>query len=100
MKNILITEPDAIKRLIEEAVEAALSTALPKVQRKLTSKPVYTIEEVCEMLGVTRRHLQYLRDSEQIAYIQNGRKILFRAEDLEAFFQNHYVQDKNRKGAQ
>lgn len=70
--------------LLASVLEVALSAR----------KPVYTITEVCEMFGVSRRHLQYLRDTKQIGYVQNGRKVLFRAEDLDLFFQANAI----RKG--
>ncbi len=81
----MILELNATK--LEELVVQAVSRAIDKKLRK----PVHTIEEVCDMFGVTKRSLQYLRDTKKLGYIKEGKKILFRAEDLEAFFQAHYV---------
>ena len=81
----MILELNATK--LEELVVQAVSKAIDKKLRK----PVHTIEEVCDMFGVTKRSLQYLRDTKKLGYIKEGKKILFRAEDLEAFFQAHYV---------
>jgi excisionase family DNA binding protein len=80
-----------IKALIDDAVREALNNSLPKQLNIETKKPVYTINEVCEMFQISKRSLQHLRDSNQIGYIQNGRKILFRWEDLDAFFNQNYV---------
>jgi excisionase family DNA binding protein len=87
---ILINEKP-LKALISQAVDEAIKPHIERLAATPNMKPVYTIDEVTEMFGVSKRHLQYLRDSGQIGYIQNGRKILFRAEDLNKFFENHYI---------
>jgi excisionase family DNA binding protein len=81
----------AFKALIDSAVHDAVKKALQSELKIETRKLVYTIEDVCEMFQVSKRHLNYLRSSAQIGYIQNGRKILFRYEDLDAFFNQNYV---------
>jgi len=82
----MIIELNATK--LEELVVQAVSKAIDKKLRK----PVHTIEEVCNMFGVTRRTLQYLRDTRKLGYIKEGKKILFRAEDLDAFFDKNYFE--------
>ena len=83
--------PEELEVMITSAVEKTLQRSFAGAFSKLSHKQVYTIDETCELLDVTRRHLQYLRDTRQIGYVQNGRKILFRAEDLESFFNDHYI---------
>ena len=87
----MIIELNATK--LEELVVQAVSRAIDKRLRK----PVYTIEEVCDMFGVTKRSLQYLRDTRKLGFIKEGKKILFRAEDLDAFFQANYVKGGNNE---
>lgn len=82
------------QKAITEAVEKAVCDKIPEIVKKATAKDVYTQEEVCNLLDVTRRHLLYLRNSGQINYIQNGRKIYFRAEDLQEFFDENYIDQK------
>jgi excisionase family DNA binding protein len=81
----------SFKALISQAVDEAIKPHIERLAATPNMKPVYTIDEVTEMFGVSKRHLQYLRDSGQVGYIQNGRKVLFRAEDLNSFFENHYI---------
>jgi excisionase family DNA binding protein len=88
--------PNQIRGLIDSAVHDAVKKALQSELKIETRKPVYTIDEICELFQVSKRHLQYLRDSRQLSFIQNGRKILFRWEDLDAFFQNNYVRGERR----
>jgi excisionase family DNA binding protein len=82
-----------LKDLVTQAVNEALEPHLRQLNQmaKASMKPVYTPEEVAEMFGVSKRQLQYLRDSGQLGFIQNGRTILFRADDLSEFFDKHYV---------
>ena len=89
--ELIVTSPEKIQELVNQAVSQAVSEVLPKVYRQMYKKPVYSNDEVCDLLKVSKRHLQYLRDTEQITFIQNGRKILYRAEDLEAFFNANQI---------
>ena len=78
---------------IEHVFEKIVAKKLPKLIQKAVGKEYYTISETCEILGCTRRHLQYLRDSGQLSYVKNGKKIYFRAEDLERFFEENYIEN-------
>jgi len=81
-----------LKSVVSEAVEDAITTRLPESIRRATQKKWLSTEDVCELLNVSRRHLQHLRDSGQIPYSQHGRKIYFKVEDLEEFFDQHYIE--------
>ncbi len=93
-----ISTKEELESTIAKAVEQAVSKRLPEVILKVTRKPIYNIDEACELLNVSRRHLQYLRDSQQLPYIQNGRKIYFRAEDLDKFFNANYIKSEVQNG--
>lgn len=84
------------KALIDDAVREAILKSFPSKLNIETRQPVYSIDEVCKLFNVSKRHLQYLRDSGQIGYIQNGRKILFRWDDLDSFFNQNYVKGVRR----
>jgi len=94
MKTYISTK-DELQKAISEAVEAAVLQKLPEIIRKATSKSHYTIDETCKILSVTRRHLQHLRDTNQISFVQHGRKIYFKAEDLDEFFNNNYIENSH-----
>lgn len=91
MPNTYFPTKKEFEETIESSFEKLLAEKLPALIRKATEKDVYTINETCELLDVSRRHLQYLRDSGQINYIKNGKKIYFRREDLEQFFDRNYI---------
>ena len=60
----------------------------------MLKKPLYTNDEVAVLLKVSKRHLQYLRDTQQISYVQNGKKIFYSSEDLENFTKNNTIKKK------
>jgi hypothetical protein len=47
--------------------------------------------EVCELLKVTKRTLQNYRDSFTLPYSQIGRKVYYKASDIQTLFENHYI---------
>lgn len=89
--QIFIPSKEELSEVVSEAVERAVNDRLPEIIHKATRKKYYTIQEVCDLLDVSRRHLQYLRSTNQIGYVLNGRKVYFRAEDLEKFFEVNYI---------
>ena len=96
--NTYIPTKNELQEAIQQAVEKAVLERIPELIRRATSKSHYTIDEACEILSVTRRHLQHLRDSNQISFVQHGRKVYFRAEDLDKFFNRNYInQQKNEQ---
>ena len=87
-----ISTRNELQETVRAAVEQAVISRLPEIIRKVTAKEFYTISEACDILNCTRRHLQYLRDSGQIAYVKSGKKIYFKAEDIERFFDRNYIE--------
>lgn len=89
--NLIEINTEQLVAVLTKTIESVILSELPKIKQSQNTKLVYTIEDVCEMFQVSKRHLQYLRDSGAIGYVQNGRKILFRYEDLDEFFNKNYV---------
>ena len=83
---------EEFQKTVESVFEKIVANRLPEMIRRATEKKYYTIPEVCELLDVTRQHLSYLRRSGQINYIKNGRKVYFRREDLEEFFEKNLIE--------
>lgn len=48
----------------------------------------YMTDDVCKLLKVSRRTLQNLRDSKAIPFRKNGRKIYYKASEIEAYLEN------------
>lgn len=93
MPNQFIASKEEFQNTIESSFEKLIEDRLPALIRKATEKKYYTINEVCELLDVSRRHLQYLRDSGQINHVKNGKKVYFKREDLDEFFDRNYIEN-------
>ncbi|MDR3059777.1 MAG: helix-turn-helix domain-containing protein [Prevotella sp.] len=46
-------------------------------------------QEVCEILGISKRTLQTLRDTGKLAFTMIEHKIYYRPKDVETFINNH-----------
>ena len=92
--NIILTTPEELKEVVNRAVKDALKEILPKVIRQASKKEWLKTDEIMEYLQCTRRHIQYLRDSEQLPFSQNGRTIRYHIDDIETFLKNHKVKGR------
>jgi hypothetical protein len=86
-----IPTKDDLQQLIEAAVERTMRECLPEAIRKATRKKWLNTEETMKLLKCSRRHIQYLRDTEQLPYVQNGRTIRYDIDEIEQFLKNHKV---------
>lgn len=57
-----------------------------------------TTKEACQVLKISLRSLQSYRDRGLIPFIQFGREVRFRPEDLQQFLMDHFVKAHNMKG--
>lgn len=91
MPTTYFPSKDEFEKTVEEKFQQVVSERLPSLVRAATEKKYLTISETCDLLDVSRRHLQYLRDSGQIGFVKHNKKIYFRREDLEKFFSENYI---------
>lgn len=89
--NAYIPSKEDLEEIISRVTREAVQEVLPGAIRKATRKEWLTTDEVMEMLQCSRRHVQYLRDSKQLPFSQNGRTIRYHIEDVEAFLNDHKV---------
>jgi len=54
-------------------------------------------QDVCQMLNISPRTLQTLRDNGTLAYSQINRKVYYKPEDVESIFHIVVGRDKNSK---
>jgi len=92
--SIILTTPEELKGIVDRAVKEALRDVLPKVIRQASKKEWLNTDDVMEYLQCTRRHIQYLRDSEQLPYSLNGRTIRYHIDDIDTFLKNHKVKGR------
>jgi excisionase family DNA binding protein len=50
-----------------------------------------TVDDVCHVLGLSKRTLQNYRDQRRIPFYQVGRKIYFKMIDVDDFLERHHI---------
>lgn len=63
---------------------------ISEIVKKGQRKPFLNTQDLIEM-GLSYTKQQYMRDSGQIGYVQEGRKILYPVEELERWAEEHAV---------
>ena len=72
-------------------IESLCSTHTQKVDNWLDS------QEVCLLLGLSKRTLQYNRSSGRLAYSQIGSKIYYKSSDIERIIADSETQNQSPK---
>ncbi len=93
--QVYIPTKEDLEEIIDRRIKKNLNDVLPKAIRKATRKEWLTTDDVMEILQCSRRHVQYLRDSEQLSYSQNGRTIRYHIEDVERFLNSQKVEARD-----
>lgn len=57
----------------------------------LKNEQLFTSDQVCELLRISKRSLQNYRDRGIIDFIQCGRKILYTESGIQAFLEAHHI---------
>jgi excisionase family DNA binding protein len=57
-----------------------------------------SINQVCVLLGISKRTLQNVRDRKEIPFCQIRRKILFKSSDINEYLERHYIKANYQKG--
>lgn len=58
----------------------------------------FSSEEVCRLLMISKRTLQTYRDRGILPFAQVGRKIYYKASDIDEYLDNHYIRANYQKG--
>ncbi len=72
-------------------IESLCNTHTQKVENWLDS------QEVCLLLGFSKRTLQYYRSSGRLAYYQIGSKIYYKSADIEKIISNSEIRNQSNK---
>ena len=72
-------------------IESLCNTHTQKVENWLDS------QEVCLLLGFSKRTLQYYRSSGRLAYYQIGSKIYYKSADIEKIISNSEIRNQSTK---
>jgi excisionase family DNA binding protein len=88
MQVITITT-DAYMQLIDK-IEAIAANLNRKSKENPLTDTWLDIQEVCQLLKISKRTLQTYRDNGTLPYSQVNGKIYFKASDIEHHLETHY----------
>lgn len=91
MDNSTILFPIGMKDLHQSIADIVRGEFERQSKAQKQALNFLTSREVCEILGITSRTLQNYRDGKKIPYAQTGTKIYYKASDIEAFIEKHYI---------
>ena len=57
-----------------------------------------SLDETCRLLRVSKRSCQNYRDRRLIPFYQFGRKIIFKASEVDEFLEKHHIKANYQKG--
>jgi len=63
----------------------------------LLTKNWLTGDEVIHLLGISKRTLQNYRDQRTLSFSQVGRKIYYKASDIDEYLEAHYIKSRYQK---
>ncbi len=90
-----IPTKEDLEEIIARVTRETVNDILPSAIRKATRKEWLTTDEVMDILKCSRRHVQYLRDSKQLTFYQNGRTIRYKMDDVESFLNAQKVESND-----
>jgi hypothetical protein len=61
---------------------------------------LFTNEQVCQILSISKRTLQEWRTRKIITFVQCHRKILYTEQDIQTFLDAHHIKSSIMKGGQ
>lgn len=78
----------------------SIESTLQQIHKQKAKHPfgLLTSIETAKALQITTRHLQNLRDRGDIGYIQYGRVIRYKSQDIQAYIDEYYISPGNNKG--
>ena len=91
-QEVFIPTQEKFEEIIERKTASVLRTLIPKIVRQANRKEYLTTSEVKELTGMSSRVQKYHRDEGNLPYSQEGRKIIYRTEDIEKFIDERRIE--------
>jgi len=97
MENqIFVPTKKEFQEIISETVDKLLTRRIPQIIRQANRKEFLTTSDFEELTGMTSALQKYHRDSGNLPFSQEGRRIIYKTSDVETFIQERRV-DLSRK---
>jgi len=95
MENVIILPENKVKELFKNELDSILKVRIPEIIRQANRKTYLTTSDLEELTGMTSATQKYHRDAGNLPYSQEGRRILYRTEDVEKFISDRRIEIKN-----
>lgn len=93
MENqVFIPTESKFRQILNETVDALISQRIPQIIRQANRKEYMTTAELEDLTGMTSATQKYHRDAGNLPYSQEGRRILYRTEDVEKFISERRIE--------
>lgn len=90
-KDIFVPTRKAMDEMLEEKFNEILEKKIPKLIRKANRKPYLTTSDFKELFGVSSRLQKHYRDNCGLPYIQEGKKIFYKTDEVEEWLEKRRV---------
>jgi excisionase family DNA binding protein len=87
-----------MKNMTKEVKSNLQFNRIEETGLSLIRKTWLTGDEVIHLLGISKRTLQNYRDQRKLPFSQVGRKIYYKASDIEEYLSNHYIRAYYQRG--
>ena len=96
--QFVLTQPNELQALIKSAVNEALNGYQSREpQGKPAKKDWLTGKEVCEILNISSRTLQNIRDRRALSFFKSGKKILYPVQGVNDYLNNRLIKERGSK---
>ncbi len=93
MENrVFIPTEQQFREIISETVDKILAKRIPFIIRQANAKPYLTTGDVQDLTGLSSRMQKYHRETGSLPFSQEGRKIIYRTEDVERFLDDRRIE--------
>lgn len=83
--NVFIPTKKAFEEILESTVDKVLKQRIPQIIRQANRKDYLTTSDFEELTGMSSPTQKYHRDTGNLPYYQEGRRFLYKTEDVEEF---------------
>ena len=91
-QNVFIPTESQFRKIVREEQETILKRLIPSIIRRSNCKKYLTTSDFEELTGMSARMQKYHRDAGNLAWSQEGRKIIYNADDVDAFIEERRIE--------
>lgn len=99
MDTVIVTSPQQISYIIEEAIKKAFAEVGTKSEEASSNQTILTIDQASKFLNLAKQTLYGYTSNREIPFIKKGKKLYFRKQDLENWLSQGRKQTRDELGA-